>query len=200
VPHWYSGWSHLAVLTGASLIGIFLLAFQVQDVELWQLWMVPAAFMISNIVEYVVHRYPMHRVTPLGKDIYKKHAAIHHRYFTHDDMVMGDGRDMAEILTLPRHVFELLFVIVIPFIIFFALFSWNLGMIFGVTALSYYLVFEWVHLASHMPKDHWLPSLPVIRSLCEHHRIHHNTRLMREHNFNIVFPVIDWVLGTNYKG
>jgi len=200
VPSWYSGWAHLAVITGASLLGIFLFAFQIQDIALWQLWMIPTAFVISIIDEYVVHRFPMHRVTTLGKDIYKKHAAIHHRYFTHDDMAMEEGRDMAEILTLPRHVLELLFVAVIPFTVLFCLFSWNLGMLFGITALSYYLVFEWIHLASHMPKNHWLPSLPVMRSLCEHHRIHHNTRLMREHNFNIAFPLVDWALGTSYKG
>lgn len=197
VPSWYSGWAHLAVITGVCLLAVALLLLQIQTFALWHLLVIPFGFVVSNFVEYMAHRYPMHRPMPyVGKYMYKKHAAIHHRYFTHKDMVLEESRDLFEILTNPRHVVSFLLISVLPLTVLLSLFSWTVAMLFAATAISYYLFYEWTHLASHLPDEHWLPSLPIMRSLCNHHRVHHNTRLMREYNFNIAFPIFDWVFGT----
>lgn len=199
VPSWYSGWAHLAVITGVCLLAVALLLLQIHVLVWWHLLVIPFGFVVSNLVEYLAHRYPMHRPMPyVGKYIYKKHAAIHHRYFTDKDMVLEDPRDLFEILTNPRHVVSFLTLSVLPISLVLGFFSMTAGLLFAATAISYYLFYEWVHLASHLPSDHWIPSLPVMRSLCEHHQVHHNTRLMREYNFNIAFPIFDWVFKTKH--
>jgi len=199
VPSWYSGWAHLAVITGVCLASSGGLLLTLGALQAWHLLTVPFAFIVSNFVEYVAHRWPMHRPTMFGKRIYKKHAAVHHRYFTYEDMVLEDSRDLFEILTSPRHVVSFLLFSVIPVSAVLCLVAWNVGVLFAATAIMYYLVYEWMHLASHMPGSHWLPSLPGVRSLCHHHREHHNTRLMREYNFNIAFPLCDRVFGTRFR-
>jgi len=186
----------LAVITGACVASSVFLLLNLESLSWWHLLTVPLAFVVSNFVEYVAHRWPMHRPTIFGKHIYKKHAAIHHRYFTYEDMVLEESKDLYEILSNPRHIVAFLVLSIIPVSALLCLLSWNLGFLFAATAILYYLAYEWIHLASHMPPEHWIPSLPVLRSLCDHHRKHHDTRRMREANFNIAFPLFDRLFGT----
>lgn len=197
VSPWYFGWVHLAVINVVSILvaGAFLL--QLADFVWHHALCVPFAVLISNFAEYVIHRYPMHKVLKVfGKGIYKKHSGKHHKMFTYDEMAMIDSKDLREILTLPRHTLELFIFVIAPMSFLLAFFSWNIGMIFGATAVLYYLAFEWIHLASHLPKKHWIARLPVMRNLCEHHRLHHNPRVMHKKNFNIAFPIMDKLFGT----
>ncbi len=198
VPSGYSGWTHLAVITGVCLASTALFLYFLGPMVWWHYLVLPVSFVVANFVEYCAHRWPMHHPVRNGffKHIYKQHAGIHHRYFTYENMVLDDPRDLREILSTPRHISGFLLMIVVPTMAFLSLMSWNIGLLFGATSIMYYLFYEWVHLASHMPPNHWIPSLPVLRGLCHHHKEHHQTRLMREYNFNIAFPLFDYVFGT----
>lgn len=61
---------------------------------------------------------------------------------------------------------------------------------------SYFILYEIVHYASHLPLGHWALSFRHFRRMRQHHLDHHNPRLMEKYNFNIVFPLFDYVFGT----
>ena len=84
-----------------------------------------------------------------------------------------------------------------------ALLGWalgpNVGWLFGATALSYFLTYEWLHLAYHLPPDGWLGRRALVRRLRRHHTVHHDPRRMTHANFNITFPIADWLFGTRAR-
>jgi len=58
---------------------------------------------------------------------------------------------------------------------------------------------EWLHLLYHLPEGSRLGELALIRALKRHHQTHHNPALMNDCNFNITFPIWDWVKGTLHR-
>ena len=202
LPRWYRGWPHF-VFTNLLLGGITLaLLLRVHAPRALDLLAIPAAFLASNLVEYIAHRYPLHR--PLGpfRYIYKAHGIRHHRFFTGDTpehMTTDRPFDFAVVLFGPQSQLAMLGGVGFPL-------TWLTGrlaghdaaMLFGATATAYFLVYEWLHLLYHLPSSHPLTRLPGLARLQNHHRLHHEPRLMSKWNFNITFPIFDHVLGTNF--
>jgi sterol desaturase/sphingolipid hydroxylase (fatty acid hydroxylase superfamily) len=60
----------------------------------------------------------------------------------------------------------------------------------------YFLSYEVVHFASHLPEDHPVIKIKFFRFMRGYHGIHHNPKLMRDYNFNIVFPFFDIIFKT----
>jgi sterol desaturase/sphingolipid hydroxylase (fatty acid hydroxylase superfamily) len=75
----------------------------------------------------------------------------------------------------------------------------NVSLLYTATAMAYALLYEWLHLAYHLPPESRIGRLPPIRFLRRHHEIHHDPRLMRHWNFNVTMPLWDWVRGTLIK-
>lgn len=63
----------------------------------------------------------------------------------------------------------------------------------------YFALYEVVHLSCHLEEDHWWLTIPGLKAMRHHHRIHHHPRLMNRYNFCIVYPLFDYVFGTKYK-
>ena len=63
----------------------------------------------------------------------------------------------------------------------------------------YFISYEVVHFASHLPPEAKILKIGFFRYMRRHHQVHHDTRLMTDYNFNIVFPLCDWLLGTLYR-
>jgi hypothetical protein len=66
----------------------------------------------------------------------------------------------------------------------------NVAALFAATAVGYYLIYEWCHLAWHQPDDSFVGKLPLVRRLRTLHRAHH-TDMGRA--FNVTFPIADWL-------
>ena len=62
--------------------------------------------------------------------------------------------------------------------------------------MAYFLTYELLHLAYHLPPQSAVGRLPGMASLRRHHTAHHDQQLMSSHNFNITFPIGDLVFGT----
>ena len=73
----------------------------------------------------------------------------------------------------------------------------NLGWLFAIVAVSYFLTYEWLHWSYHQPDTSLVGRLWVVRRLRRHHTIHHDLRRMTTANFNITFPIADRLFGTN---
>lgn len=193
----YSGKAHFTFVLAFSLGGIALCLWQLDQVRPLEWLIVPLAFVYANLVEYVGHRWVMHRPVPGMGLIYRRHAGEHHRFFTHEHMELEGWHDLKVVL-FPA-------VLMVFFFGAFAtpiglLLAWlataNVAWLFVAVALGYYLNYELLHAAYHLPEDSRLLNLPFIRRLRRLHHRHHDPKRMAGYNFNITYPIGDWLFRT----
>ena len=196
---WYNGYVFFGganVLTLAALAVAAALTEEVRPAE-WAI--LPVAFFVANLVEWLAHRGPMHRRTWWIPILFDRHTLVHHVYFPHDDMAVRDHREWLYVL-FPAFAVVLVFAAAAPLAVLAGLlFGWNAGCMFFIVAVGYYLLYEWLHLIYHFPEDSWIGRFRVVQTLRRHHLVHHHRRLMSHYNFNITFPIWDYLLGTAYR-
>lgn len=195
-----SGWGHLiAVVGGSFLISLICLLF-ISNFSLWHLLTIPITIIVANFVEYAFHRWPMHQAFKPLKQMYKTHSGKHHRYFNHIYMNIECEDDMHEVFATPLTVFSFIFFVILPLalILIFTL-GTSIALLFIATTMAYYGLYELIHFCSHLHPDHCLSKIPFMKGARERHQLHHNTRLMREWNFNIGLPLMDIVFRTLKK-
>jgi sterol desaturase/sphingolipid hydroxylase (fatty acid hydroxylase superfamily) len=160
-----------------------------------------ASIVYASVLEWLLHRYVMHK--PLGKFDYpfRAHAIIHHGKFkadktytlvTHPDdggtipMAWWNGPVLIFIGTIPT---------IFPSYILGETFSgiWLLSMIPVLAVSLYYGTYEYIHWCMHSPRDRFVERLGIYKSLNAHHLLHH--RYPRK-NFNVVLPIVDFLFGT----
>ncbi len=193
----YNGWLHLAfTVSMASLLGIAC-ALQLHQVGAWEWTAIPLTVLYVNFAEYLGHRYIMHRRRPGLGLVYERHACQHHLFFTHQRMEFDDTRDFKVVLFPPVLVMFFLLVFGTPIILLLqCIATSNIAYLFGTTAVAYFLNYELLHFAYHLPPAHWVARLPGMRGLRRLHTGHHDQALMNKHNFNISYPIADWLFGT----
>lgn len=198
-PH-YRGWLHFAFTLSMTLAIITLCARQLSQVTTWEWLTVPLTFVYANFAEYFGHRGPMHHLRPgLGK-IFERHTRQHHRFFTESRMEFESSRDFKAVLFPPILVTFFLLAFGTPVALLLSwLISANVAYLFAITGTAYFLNYELLHFAHHLPPDHWIAQLPVMRTLRHHHTIHHDQSLMVNYHFNITYPIADWLMGTLYR-
>ena len=196
IPGHYHPVGYFAASNAVAVIAIIGALAQLQHVRLWEWLIVPAAFLVANWVEYRVHRGPMHHLRRYWEILFERHTRQHHVYF--DELHMSARN--------PREYYWVFFPwwavgLVIGTAGLFALPLWllasaNLGALFFSVAIAYYLAYEWLHLSYHLPPQSFVGRLSIVRRLRRLHTMHHNTALMTTQNFNITFPICDWLYGT----
>jgi hypothetical protein len=193
----YRGWLHFAF---TSLVSIAVIAYAVISIEAPSLgeWLVvPGAFLFANLVEYRVHRGPMHHNTSLLRLLYKRHTLEHHRFFTEDHMAHEGSRDFAAVLFPPVMLVFFLGGIATPIgALLFLYASGNFAWFFVATVIGYFLNYEWLHFAYHQPSSSLISKLPMVAMLRRLHAKHHDPRYMSKANFNITYPICDLIFGT----
>jgi len=195
----YRGWLHFAFTTFGSLSVIAFAATRVHGASLAEWATVPLAFLFANLAEYLAHKGPMHRPLAGMKILFRRHTRQHHHFFTHDAMAYASSRDFKMVLFPPFVVFFFLGVIAAPTALLLgALVSPNVGWLFVVTGMGYFLTYEWLHFAYHLDPSSAVGGHPLLRRLRALHRTHHDKRLMGKWNFNITFPICDLLFGTWY--
>ncbi|MDZ7343057.1 MAG: sterol desaturase family protein, partial [candidate division KSB1 bacterium] len=131
--------------------------------------------------------------------VFKRHTLTHHAYFPHDNMGF-DSKKEAYLVFFPFWTIFLVFTLASPvFFLTWYLTNSNVAGLFLIVAISYFLLYEWLHLLYHLPERSKLGRLALIRALKRHHQHHHNKALMNDYNFNITFPIWDWMMGTSYR-
>lgn len=181
----------LICLTCVVGAGIFLAPMS------WFHWLfVGGSIVFSNFVEYMLHRFPLHR--PLGplKGVYKKHAGLHHRYFTADNMGIDDKKDIFHVITSFKVILLFFGFIITPISLLCGLIATQFGILFFMTSMSYYLIYELTHLICHWKPNSFLTRLPYFKGRVENHRLHHDSKQMRESRFNVSFSLMDWIFKT----
>ena len=193
----YSGPGHLAFTCIFSLGVLIIALWNLNSPNLLEWLTVPIAFVYANLVEYWMHRTVMHHpVKPFG-EIYKRHAAQHHVFFTDEAMELENSRDLHVVLFPP--------LLLVFFIGGFAvpagmLLAWiatpNVAWLFVAVAAFYLLNYELFHTAYHLPNGHWVEKIPLFKRFKRLHWRHHDTRIMASRNFNVTYPIGDWLFRT----
>jgi hypothetical protein len=145
-----------------------------------------AGILYTNLFEYWVHRYPMHRGLPLLRHVRRNHIE-HHRIFHGGNFRTTNPSDLAHIsgrfwifpLLLAGHY--LLLTAVVPL---------DAALAFLSASYLHYLAFEISHWLTHLEDnavDRILSGIPFVAAVrafqIEHHRIHHQTPIAA-FNFN----------------
>jgi len=193
----YSGRAHLGFVLAFTLGGIALCAWRLEAVSPLEWLTVPLAFLYANLVEYAGHRWVMHRRLPGLRLVFKRHAGQHHRFFTDRHMALEGWRDCRVVL-FPAVLMVFFFgAFAVPAgVLLTWLASANVAWLFVATALGYYLNYESLHLAYHLPEDSAVLRLPLLKRLRRRHHRHHDPSLMAHRNFNITYPIGDWLFRT----
>jgi hypothetical protein len=199
VPASYRGEIHFAI-TNALAIGILWLAVRGVSHPTWKdLIFAPAAFVFANYFEWRIHRGPLHHRTRAAI-LYERHTLLHHAAFHEDAMAVRNLRELFLVLfpwpaVLAAALIDLPLLLGIGWLV-----SPNAGRIFFTVAFGYYLLYEWCHLAYHMPETSWLGRNALTRWLRTTHTRHHDPRRMLHKNFNVTFPIFDALMGTLDRG
>lgn len=196
VPIWYSGRAHWAFINATVLGAIALCVAAIDDPAWWELLFVPVFFAFSNAFEWWIHRGPMHHPTQGLRVLYERHTLQHHVFFSDDDMAVHDPRELFYVLFQPLFLPAILIVnLPIPLLLG-AFVSVNLAWLFYGSALAYYFVYEWFHYVHHLRPEFWLGRRALVGWLRTHHTRHHEPARMEKGNFNVSFPLCDWLMGT----
>ena len=196
---WYNGYAHVLVIYGIGAGLLYVFIHNISDVRWWEWLTVPIAFLLSNIFEWFVHRYVMHRPINLPglKAVYNRHTLNHHQFFTDSEIRFLNHRDW-RVTVFPTYalvVFTLMSIV--PALILGLLISSNVGWLVISTTIGMYLLYEFMHFCCHVDENRLVANMPFVNTLRRHHTAHHNTRLMMERNMNLTFPIADWLFGTS---
>lgn len=201
VGPFYNGYAHLGFVVIGSTAVIGTAIWQLRSPVTWlELLNIPSTFLVANFVEYFGHRGPMHKhIKRLGL-IFHRHTHEHHRFFTEDCMTCRSQRDFKIVLFPPIMLLLYLGLVAFPIgLLLCLLHAWNVACIYIAMVTFYFLSYELLHFCYHLDESSWIARLPVIRALRHHHRMHHNASLMSKYNFNITWPIADYVFGTIYR-
>ena len=193
----YSGKVHFAFITLWCAVAISMCIYFVHQPTWLQLLVIPITFLYTNLFEYIGHRFPMHHHTKLLKAVFRRHTLQHHKFFTDEHMDYDNVNDFKIVLFPPvLLVFFSAFFVAPIFALIYHFFSLNAALLYVATTLAYYLNYEWLHLAYHLPATHWAYRIPGLKTLRHLHHRHHNLKDMTRYNFNISYPVFDLLFGT----
>lgn len=194
----YNPWLHGAfvLLFGVLAIGGFWsTVHQVRPLE----WLtVPLTLLFFNFGVYLVHRHLGHHKKSFARMFYARHAGDHHSFFAPGHMTYDTARDWRVILFPAWLIVIHTVVFTLPAWWLFKQVNANVAGLFCGCLVLGYLMYEVFHACEHLPPDNPVTRLPWIRQMRRLHELHHRRELMQERNFNIVFPLMDYLFGTLY--
>jgi hypothetical protein len=193
VPTWYRPLPHLVFPSLFGLLALIFAVSQIHALRPYELVAIPVTVLVAFSFEWRVHKSVLHRRIPGLGVIYDRHELQHHVVYTYDDMAMRGAREL-QLILMPAYAVLLVALINAPLAYLAARFvAPNVGYIYLVTSMGFFLTYEWLHLAYHLPPSHPISRIGLVARLREHHRRHHDPRLMRAWNFNVTVPMFDWV-------
>jgi hypothetical protein len=193
VPPTYNPSKHLAIPSAIGFCGMAAMLTQIHALRPLELLAIPLTLLSGFGFEWRVHKDLLHRRIWPFHVLYDRHERLHHIVFTHEDMGLRGRHEMALIL-LPTFAIVLVLGMLLPLGLGLAqLVSRNCVFLSLATSLGFFLTYEWLHLAYHLPADTRVGRNPLIAKLRSIHQRHHDPRLMKRWNFNVTVPLFDWL-------
>jgi hypothetical protein len=195
----YSGTLHFLFTSFSALAVIGFSIWRLHSITPIEWVTVPLTFLYANVVEYVGHKGPMHHPVRLLRTLFVRHTMQHHRFFTHEAMAYEGAQDYKMVLFPPVMIVFFVGLHAVPVgLLLYYLTTRNVAYLFVATAIGYFLTYEWLHFAYHLREDSLPGRLPLMKRLRRLHTQHHDPTLMSNYNFNITFPICDYLFGTRY--
>lgn len=199
IPAAYSPTFHLL---GPAALGVGVLVgsvWMLHDLRAVELATIPITLFLGLGFEWRVHKSILHERMPGLSTLYVRHELHHHVIYTYDDMTMRERREWRLVL-MPAYAIVLVFGMLVPLGLgVWRLLGMNVTLLFVATSMIFFLAYEWMHLAYHLPPEHPVSRIGLIQRLRELHRRHHEPRLMKRWNFNVTVPLFDWIHGTAWS-
>ena len=196
---WYNGYVHIAVIYAIGFLSLWIFSQHISNVQWYEWLIVPITLLGSNIFEWFLHKYVMHRrinITGL-RAIYERHTLNHHQFFTDQEVRFRDHMDW-RVTVFPPYALVIFIMMSLPGVgILGYILGGNVGWVFICTTVSMYLIYEFMHFCCHVDENKFVRNMPFINTLRRHHVSHHNKSLMMETNMNLTFPIADWLFGTS---
>lgn len=156
---------------------------------------------VMSIIEHQVHSGLMHhkpkhfltRGLAFRKKIFTSHAIEHHDQYRrsfHDDPV-PPGEDRGIRLCLHEGLIESL-----PLSLALCWYSTIGAIMFPVVVCMHHLIWNQIHLEMHKPQQRFFSNWTAYKLVARHHFLHHRYPTK---NFNVAFPVGDYLFGTVAK-
>ena len=194
----YHGFVHIGVMYGVGIAAIWWAVSRLHHAA-WEWLLVIPVFLAGNLVEWLMHRYVMHRLVDVFalRAIYDRHTRQHHQYFTDSEHTIDSVREF-RIVFFPWRVLAV-------FGTTGLLFGWiatqlvnaNAGYILFITMVAQYLTYETFHFCCHVPENWFVRTMPFINTIRRHHTAHHNQGIMMKYNMNLTFPIADWFMNSS---
>jgi hypothetical protein len=196
---WYDGYVHIAIIYAMGAAAFYIYVGHIHDVTPLEWLTVPVTFLFTNLFEWAIHRYIMHRPVNIKglRAIYERHMLNHHQFFTDDEMRFRDHRDWRVTVFPPYALVVFILMSIPPAAILGTLFGSNVGWLVMCVTTGMYLIYEFMHFCCHVEESRFVRYCPFVNTLRRHHTAHHNPRLMMEVNMNLTFPITDWLFGTS---
>jgi len=161
-------------------------------------WFIGSCILMS-FIEHQVHTRLMHNRNFLSehtaafKHTLTAHAYVHHkdysRIFSDEPVPRGEDKEirMNPIKGMIKGI---------PIAALICLASWQGAIIFLCVVGIHHQIWNMIHLEMHKPEQRFFSNWPAYRFLAEYHCLHH---IHPNKNFNVVFPLADYILGSNVK-
>ncbi|MBI3515121.1 MAG: fatty acid hydroxylase family protein [Proteobacteria bacterium] len=193
----YSGPLHVFMIYAIGLSGIWYFVQQIHQPTLIDFLIVPATFLAANIFEWWIHRYVMHRPRKGFMGIYKRHTLAHHQFFTDQEWTIDTTRDYRITFFPPYALVAFMTLSIAPAWVASQIWSTNAAWLLMCTTAGIYLNYEFFHLCCHLKEGWFVRTMPFVNTIRRHHVAHHNTAIMMEKNFNLTYPIADWLFATS---
>ena len=196
VSPWYSGWLHVAVIYA---IGGIALAYYIPHIHrptALEWLVVPATFLATNVFEWWIHRFVMHRPVKGFMGIYRRHTLSHHQFFTDQVPTIDTSRDFRITFFPPYALITFIAMSAPPALALAWLWSANAAWLLMCTTVGMYLNYELFHWCCHVKHDRIVRHVPFVNTIRRHHIAHHNQAIMMDLNMNLTYPIADWLFGT----
>jgi sterol desaturase/sphingolipid hydroxylase (fatty acid hydroxylase superfamily) len=215
VPSWYVPLMHLGGTTSIGIIAL-LGIYWLENTQLWEYLAIPFLFIFANLFEWWAHKFLLHKeqkaptwlpkiiqrtINKLFHALFHNHTPSHHRMFVYGDMAINKEKNgwnglYFVLIPLEGIIGVVLTALPLAFGLGF-LISTNVGLLTGITQSIYVVSYELLHLCYHLPVNHPIGKLKIIKKLKRHHELHHAPELMQTHNFNVTIPAADELKKTN---
>src|SRR5450432_1808505 len=150
----YNGLVHIGFI---YIVGFGSIAWFVSRMNhpTWEWLLVVPIFVLSNMFEWWIHKYVMHRLVNVYalRAIYDRHTRQHHQYFTNNVMTVDSTREFRIIFFPWRALFTFMamgapFAIALGYVV-----DANAGYILMVTIVGQYLTYETFHYCCHVHEN-----------------------------------------------
>lgn len=196
IPSYYSAKAHLLFLWVFVPLSTIYPLLNI-DFSLFGVIVFLITLLLINYYFYLIHRYLLHRNIKGFKWCYKMHM-IHHKLYNEDHMEYEELNDIYMLL-MPPMITILYYLVMIPLITIIAKILLPQAIVNYAISSSFFFwgLYEFNHYCEHLNNDHKIFKIKFFKFLSNHHKHHHNHKLMNNKNFDIALGINDYLFKTN---